>query len=518
MKRLRKIRYQVEDTWDTEQPDVIFEPAGSNIEEGKNFVINPFALIGYFDGHADLPYELVVRKPKGFYGATALIPEQMSATVDRFRTRTYHELADSPLMYCAPDTAILKMGETEVLVSVYSPNQVLDAQTVSAEIRDVLMAQRQYLGGNLPVRKYAFIIYLSDQMNLSGMMGALEHSLSSFYFLPELSPDYLSQTIRDIAAHEFFHILTPLNIHSEQIHNFDYFQPEMSKHLWLYEGVTEYAAGHMQVKYGLMDLPTYLDVLRGKMANASVYQDSLPFTQMSQHVLEKYQDQYSNVYEKGALIGLCLDIALLKHSGGKYNLQQLMRDLAKKYGKDRPFQDDALFEEIAQTSQLPQIRTFFRRYIEGPEPLPIAESLDWIGIHYQEVDTIREIGLGSLLNALEIGEGNNVLIVSDTIYLDEDVRGMGYLPGDEIDAINGKKVTLESILSILEEINQTANEGDPLEVTVVRAQAGKEEKESVTLKGKMITTETIDYFSMKPLDNPSAEQLSLFQAWLSVQK
>lgn len=146
----------------------------------------------------------------------------------------------------------------------------------------------------------------------------------------------MAQTIRDIAAHEFFHILTPLNIHSEQIHDFDYIQPEMSKHLWLYEGVTEYAAGHMQVKYGLMDLPTYLDVLRSKMANASSYQDLLPFTQMSEEVLEKYQDQYGNVYEKGALIGLCLDIALLKHSGGKYNLQQLMRDLAKNTAKTAP--------------------------------------------------------------------------------------------------------------------------------------------------------------------------------------
>lgn len=156
--------------------------------------------------------------------------------------------------------------------------------------------------------------------------------------------------------------------------------------------------------------------------------------------------------------------------------------------------------------------------MEGPEPLPIAEYLDWIGIRYQEVDTVREIGLGSLLNVLEIGEGSSTLVVADTLYLADDVRGMGYLPGDEIAAINGKKVTLESILSILEEMKQTAKEGDPLNVTVVRQKPGQEEKESVILMGKMISTETIDYYSMKPLDSPSSEQLSLFQAWLAVQK
>ena len=54
----------------------------------------------------------------------------------------------------------------------------------------------------------------------------------------------------DNAAHEFFHIVTPLSIHSEEIQYFDFNQPKMSEHLWLYEGSTEYHAHMVQEKYG----------------------------------------------------------------------------------------------------------------------------------------------------------------------------------------------------------------------------------------------------------------------------
>jgi predicted metalloprotease with PDZ domain len=36
-----------------------------------------------------------------------------------------------------------------------------------------------------------------------------------------------------------FHIITPLSIHSKEIQDFDYNDPKMSQHLWMYEGVTD---------------------------------------------------------------------------------------------------------------------------------------------------------------------------------------------------------------------------------------------------------------------------------------
>jgi hypothetical protein len=168
------------------------------------------------------------------------------------------------------------------------------------------MAQKEYLGGQLPVNKYAFIFYFTDQPVMS--YGALEHSYSSFYYMPEATIEDMNQQLRDFAAHEFFHIVTPLTVHSKEIDDFDFNSPKMSQHLWMYEGVTEYFAGNVQVKYGLITPEEYLMVIREKMITADQFKNDVPFTDISKFTLDQYHDQYYNVYQKGALIGLCLDI------------------------------------------------------------------------------------------------------------------------------------------------------------------------------------------------------------------
>ncbi|WP_373514972.1 peptidase M61, partial [Persicitalea sp.] len=391
-RKARRLSYQIDDTWDTPSiEEDVFEPSGTNIEEGKVFVLNTFGLFGYFKGMDRLPYRVSITKPAGFYGSTPLVNQNKEGNQDLFITKDYHELADSPMMYNRPDTVWLKVGNADILVSVFSPNDKFATKDLAADILPTLEAQRAYLGGTLPIDKYAFIIYMSDDKNLT-RYGALEHSQSSFYYLPEtFSEAQLSKSIKDIAAHEFFHILTPLNIHSEEIGDFDFIDPKMSRHLWLYEGLTEYAAHHAQLRAGIIDLPTYLDRQAEKVENARTrYTDSLSFTAMSSDVLETYKDEYSNVYEKGALIGLSLDLKLRELSGGKYGTQDLLRDLAKTYGKDKSFKDNELFDKITELTY-PGIRDFFRRYVEGGEPLPLQELFGKIGIDFEIEGQKKEV-------------------------------------------------------------------------------------------------------------------------------
>ena len=83
-------------------------------------------------------------------------------------------------------------------------------------------------------------------------VGALEHGNSSFYVLPDFGDTTFTSMIKRVALHEFMHIFTPLNLHSEHIGNFDYVEPKMSKHLWLYEGVTEYFANLILLQSNLI--------------------------------------------------------------------------------------------------------------------------------------------------------------------------------------------------------------------------------------------------------------------------
>ena len=134
--------------------------------------------------------------------------------------------------------------------------------------------------------------------------------------MPEQTIDQMNQQLRDFAAHEFFHIVTPLNIHSEEIGSFDFNDPKMSKHLWMYEGMTEYFAGSVQVKYGLVSPEQYLQMISQKIQIAGQFPRDLPFTELSLGALDEHADKYYNVYQKGALIGAALDIELRFLSNG----------------------------------------------------------------------------------------------------------------------------------------------------------------------------------------------------------
>lgn len=510
-KSIAKITYWVEDTWDTSiKEDFVFEPAGTNIEEDKNFMINTFGFFGYFDGMKHTPYQLDITKPQGFYGSTGLNDVQYTGNVDTYHIPDYNMLADSPIMYCVPDTAFVDLGDAKVLVSVYSPNKKVSSEFIANTIREILIAQRDYLGGKLPIEKYAFLFYFYKGMSGSGHSGALEHCYSSVYSLPEIQQEYIEQTVKDVAAHEFFHIVTPLTIHSEEIGDFDFINPSMSKHLWMYEGITEYSAGHVQVKQGLMDVASYLDVIRAKLAGSERYKDDLPFTELSKGCLDEHKDQYGNVYEKGALIGMCLDIQLRHLSDGKYGVQELMHDLAKMYGKDKAFDDDELIKQIVKLTY-PEIGEFFDKHIAGGEPLPVKEMLALAGFEYREEATLKYFTLGGI-GIKEDAQSKRVEI-SDVSDMNEFGKKMGYKKGDVILAINDTEIKDGTIKDALSNFYETAKEGDRVRVTVLRKD-GKGREKKVNLKGRLEPMVVTVSHHIQSMEQPTEKQLKTREAWL----
>ena len=66
----------------------------------------------------------------------------------------------------------------------------------------------------------------------------------------------------------------------------------------------------------------------------------MSFTEMSTNSIEEpYQSNYPNVYEKGPLINLCLDLIIREITYGQKGILNILQDLSKKYGADKPFED-----------------------------------------------------------------------------------------------------------------------------------------------------------------------------------
>jgi predicted metalloprotease with PDZ domain len=509
--KLVKLSYLVDDSWDS--PEIkgvhIFEPTGTNIQKDTCYVINNHGFFGYFSDMKNVVYDITFKKPAGFYGSTSMKATASTSTEDFFKMPSYQLLVDAPILYSKPDTSILNIGGAEILVSVVSPEKKANSKEIAANIKTLLEAQKDYLGGKFPVDKYAFLIVMADVAPGSSY-GALEHSYSSFYYLPEATSEELAQTIKDVASHEFFHIVTPLSIHAEQIGNFDYNNPKMSKHLWMYEGLTEYAAGHMQIKHGLIEMPLYLSMLREKIGYMKSQKDNLPFTEMSAEVLDKYKDQYQNVYNKGALIGLCLDIKLRQLSGGNYGTQNLMRDLAKTYGKDASFKDDELFDKITSLTY-PEIREFFKLYVEGTSPLPLTDVFKSVGISFSESEKVRTVSMGNV--QISFNPETKRLFAASTARMNDFGKIIGYMEGDEFVSLNGKPLSMETFQAVLGEFRETAKEGDPFEIVVMRKN-DKGEFIEKKLSAPLESSETTLINSLLIIENPTEEQLKLRDAWL----
>jgi predicted metalloprotease with PDZ domain len=239
-------------------------------------------------------------------------------------------------------------------------------------------------------------------------------------------------------------------VHSEDIHYFDYNDPTFSKHLWMYEGVTEYFAQHFQVYQDLIEPQEFYNTVGQKINVSKNLDDAMSFTKMSENVLEEpYASNYYNVYMKGALIGMCIDILMREESNGQRSMLSLMKELSTKYGKDKPFEDDKLIDEITKMTY-PSIGNFLKTHVEGNTPINYDEFFEKVGLtkEQKEVET----------NYIFAG-GQNIIFDGDpaagTIFFSNEAlkntfwASQGIQAGDVIKKVNDQELSIQNAQQVI---------------------------------------------------------------------
>lgn len=512
---LDRITYEVNDTFDQERSDrpTPFSPAGTNIEP-EIFVLNLHGFVGYFEGLTERAYDLRITSPLQLERSSALpLLASDTSTVegvftDRYFADRYFQVTDNPMMYGEIDTEVFPVEEIEITLSVYSPTGAHTAGALEDDLSAMMVAQRAYLGDLETTDRYGIYLFLAgDGADEPTGFGALEHHTSTVTVLPEfLSDAQLTDAMVDVISHEFFHIVTPLGVHSEDVHDFDYNTPTFSRHLWMYEGVTEYFASHFQVQEGLESRPEFYEKMSGKIGNASSYDDTMSFTEMSQNILDDpYADAFTNVYEKGALIGMCLDLILHERSGGDRSLMSVMREFSVRYGVDRPFDDDALIDEITAMTH-PEIGDFLRTHVVGTTPIDYSACLEPAGLRVEE----EEIGTMFFFLNQEVpfidADPATGEIFFRGIPLNSTLVEMGIQADDVIRSVNGTAYTLDNLQALVQ-ASVSWGPAQTIEMVVLRDGA------EVELTGTMGSPSVVES-RIEEIPDASAEQLTLRDAWL----
>ncbi|GAA4269627.1 peptidase M61 [Hyunsoonleella aestuarii] len=517
-KKLDKITYLVNDTYDIEinggiGKDVPFSPGGTNIEP-ENYVLNLHGFIGYFDSLKNNQYKLDVTGSADYIRTSALqnvsskVSEDGKTITTSYFANRYFEITDNPMMFGNLDVEEFQVGNIKIVLSVYSPNNVHSAKSLKETFFKMMQAQKTYMGDIDSTPRYDIYVYLSEGKEDSPKgFGALEHHTSTVVVMPEAAPaDAMAQSMIDIVSHEFFHIVTPLSVHSEDVHYFDYNNPTFSKHLWMYEGVTEYFATLFQVNQGLVEESEFYNKIMGKIQAAAKMNDAMSFTIMSENVLKQpYKDQYLNVYQKGALIGMCVDILMRESSDGNRGILSLMKELSNKYGKNKPFEDDKLIDEIVEMTY-PSLRDFFDNHVIGDIPINYNDFFNKVGL---------EIGEGKVETNYILMDGAPIISgdgQKGTIFFTEKVlensfwAEQGVKPNDVIKKIDGSDLTLANANELLQQVFLW-QPGKEVEVVLER------DGEEVLIKTTTTKTYTNGKGIMEKADATDSQK-ALREAWL----
>ena len=506
------------DTFDGPDGQEIYPMGGTDFQEDEVYLLNLHSMIGYFEGMKARSYKLSVRSPKELKPFTSLPLISSSDSLDIFNAERYFHIIDNPILYSKPNAVSFDLDDIKVGLAVYSPSDTHEATAYQPAIEEMMKAQRAFLGDANDTPSYDVLLHLMDMEALQyfgGMMGALEHHTSTtVVFVDAMSSGELTQSLVDVVSHEFFHTLTPLNVHSEEIHNFEYNRPLMSQHLWMYEGTTEYFANLFQINQGLIDAPDFYNRMMEKINLAQRYDDSMSFTEMSAGIVEEpYQANYGNVYQKGALINMCLDILIREQSGGDKGILWVMQNLARRYGKDKPFKDEELIAEIVALTY-PVVGAFFETHVQGTTPIDYNVYFEKVGLISGQVEVpLRSILFAGNNQLFFASEPNEAGVLQFAVKaLNPSLEAMGIQVGDLVLGIEGElfpEINQENGAKINEMLTQTLGWEADQEVSFTLSRNG----ETLVVKGKVGNPTTIGKGLLEAPDASEAA-VALRNAWL----
>lgn len=487
------ISYRIKETWDTQREGpAVYRMCGTSIEE-DHALINGQAVFGYLKGLQAQPFLIELNYPEAWELGTALSKNKKGY----YEALSYDHIVDSPILLGELSKASTTFNETTVELYTYSKTGLISSEDLLQNMTAMLESADAFMEG-MPVDRYTFLFHFEDQS-----WGAWEHSYSSEYVYQEaeLTPEYATR-ITSTAAHEFFHVVTPLNIHSEIIENFNFEVPVPSQHLWLYEGVTEWASDLMQLRDSLISLQDYLGRVREKLVADEYYDPEFSLVDLA---LTSYtpegQRQYGNIYQRGALVATLLDIQLLEQSNGNSGLRELINQLAQDYGPKRAFDEERFFEEVVERTY-PEITDFIDAYIKNANPLPIGQYFDKLGINYQEL-VITENKIPTLGWELTLNEEQQIVFVKVT----ETAKSAGLQENDVFINYDEEAISMENIRTIYAALRQM-QPGSTYSITVLRG----DEELSLPME---VTNEPQQLKHQLTINtNASEKQRRLREAWL----
>jgi predicted metalloprotease with PDZ domain len=384
-----------------------------------------------------------------------------------------------------------------------------DPEKMRGDVRKVVEAEVELMGGEIPYHDYTFILHLRSSGG-----GGLEHLNSTalgfrrFGFKPEASyRDFWA-----LVAHEFFHLWNVKRIKPDALGPFDYTKENYTKLLWVAEGITDYytkvalrRAGLISDREFLIEVARQFQNLQNTPGRLEMSAEDASFDSWIKYYRQDENSINSQVdyYSKGAILGLLLDLEIRKRSNGAKSLDDVMRYLYTDYYKKGRNYTPEDFQKVCELMAGSSLEQFFTMYVRGREELDYNAALAAAGLQLDTKGAAEDSKSqpNAYLGA-DLAQENNRLMVRHVI-AGGPAYEQGLNAGDEIIAVNNVRANKDFLDARLAE----KRPGDPITLTIFRSD------DLSTMLIRLGSTPDGPY-RIKALDSPTEDQKRIYQAWL----
>lgn len=386
-----------------------------------------------------------------------------------YRAADYDELIDHPVEMGTFTLAHFEVAGARHDIAITGRHDT-DTGRLVADLSKVCAYQARFFeprGGSAPFDRYLFQV-----MAVGDGYGGLEHRASTALIaqrndLPWSGMRGTPEGYRrflGLCSHEYFHAWHVKRIKPEGFVRHDLRSESYTRLLWVFEGFTSYYDDLMLRRSGVLNTQDYLDSLAGNVsavlrgpgrAMQSVAESSFDAWIKYYRQDENSPNAIVSYYAKGALVALALDLLIREQTRGLRSLDDLMRLLWRRYGRNfygadgriaataRGVAEQALPDLILEATGV-KVGAALRQWVDGTAELPLARLFAALGV------TLK-LGASDQAAArlgLRLNESGGRLKISHVLSASVAQRA-GLSAGDEIVAINGLRADSANLKALI---------------------------------------------------------------------
>jgi predicted metalloprotease with PDZ domain len=471
--------------------------ADSYLDDDRAFIC-PTGVFMHVAGRLQQPVTVIVKPYAGWRSVTTGL-DPVAGAPGTFIASDVDVLYDSPILVGNQETVAFEVrGIPHVLAGKLDG---LDRQAFVADLGRMIESAATLMG-DIPYSRYAFMI-------IGPGGGGLEHLNSTALTFGGGAMTTRAAYVRwlTFVTHEYFHHYNVKRIRPIALGPFDYDRENYTNMLWVSEGFTVYYEDLVLNRAGLLDRKEVLQragetIARFENAPGHAFQSA---TESSYDTWIKFFTRTPNLatttisyYDKGAALGLLLDLAIRHESGNQRSLDDVMRTLYRQFYKEkkRGFTDEEFRQVCERTAGAPLADLF--EYASTVKDVDYAKYLAYAGL---QIDVSSSPVKGAAWGAaLQDQEGTTTV---SSVEWDSPAAQAGLSVRDELLAFDGARVTARTLADSL----ASRKPGDRVKVLLSRA--GKVKELEVTLAAPAGRT-----FAITPAANATAAQKAILDGWL----